>query len=86
MSDRLVEVFTAGCPACIEGLNLVRRLACKSCEIAVLDMIDAAVANRARALGIRAVPAVVIDGQLAACCRTGPTEASLIEAGVGQPR
>lgn len=49
-------------------------------------MNDAAVASRARQLGIRTVPAVVIDGKLADCCAgRGPDEAALRAEGLGQP-
>ena len=41
-------------------------VACPSCEVTVLDMRDDLVASRAKTLGIRSVPAVVMDGQLAA--------------------
>jgi glutaredoxin len=83
---RKVEVFTAGCPACEKTVELVQRLACPSCEIAVLDMKDEQVARRAELLGIRTVPAVAIDGQLAECCaKRGPEEASLRAGGLGQP-
>lgn len=42
-------------------------------------------ATRAKGLGIRAVPAVVIDGKLADCCTgRGPEEATLRAAGLGQ--
>ena len=85
-STRTVEVFSAGCQACSDVVELVERLACPSCEVSVLDMNDSAVARRAKALGIRTVPAVVVDGELAACCRgAGPTEDDLRAAGVGQP-
>jgi hypothetical protein len=41
---------------------------------------------RAKSLGIHSVPAVVIDGTLAACCAgRGPDEATLRAAGLGQP-
>ena len=81
---RRVEVFSAGCLACSDTVQLVERLACPSCEVSVLDMNDAAVASRARELGIRAVPAVVVDGELASCCAGGPTEEALRAAGIGQ--
>ena len=85
-TQRKIEVFSAGCPACQETIDLVNRVACPSCEIQVLDMNDAAVASRARGLGIRSVPAVVIDGKLADCCAgRGPDEATLRGAGLGQP-
>jgi len=61
---RLVEVFSTACLACEETVALVNRLARASCDVSVLDMHDAAVATRAKGLGIRSVPAVVIDGTL----------------------
>ena len=82
---RSIEVFSAGCPACEETIELVNRVACSSCEITVLDMGDAEVAKRAKGLGIRAVPAVVIDGRLADCCAgSGPDESTLRAAGLGE--
>ena len=82
---RKIEIFTAGCPACKETIDLVNKTACPSCEVSILDMKDAAVARRAKSLGIRSVPAVVVDGELASCCAgRGVDEASLRAAGVGQ--
>ena len=85
MERRRVEVFTAGCPVCEEVVALVKRLACDSCEVSVLPMSDPAVASRAREIGIRSVPFVVIDGHLADCCAYGPEEAALRAAGLGRP-
>ena len=83
---RKIEVFSAGCPACEETIELVNRVACSSCEVSVLDMNDSQVAKRAKDLGIRSVPSVVIDGKLADCCAgVGPGEATLRAAGLGQP-
>ncbi len=83
---RQIEIFSAGCPICQNAIDTVKRLACPSCEITILDMNDAAVAKRAANLGIKSVPAVVIDGELADCCTGGGiNEASLQAAGVGQP-
>jgi hypothetical protein len=82
---RMVEVFSAGCAVCDETVAMVKRAACPSCEVTVLDMQDPEVARRARSLGIRSVPAVVIDGTLAACCSgRGPDEATLRAAGLRQ--
>ena len=83
-SKRKIEVYSAGCPACQETVALVNRVACPSCDVTVLDMNDPKVASRAKSLGIRSVPAVVIDGQLADCCTgRGPDEATLRAAGLG---
>ncbi|UMY33493.1 thioredoxin family protein [Burkholderia contaminans] len=85
-AKRMVEVFSAGCTVCDEAVATVQRLAGSSCDVQVLDMLDAQVASRARALGIRSVPAVVIDGQLAGCCTgRGVDEQVLRAAGIGQP-
>ncbi len=82
---RKIEIFSAGCPVCEETINLVNRVACPSCEITVLDTRDSQVAKRAKDMGLRTVPAVVIDGKLADCCTgKGPDEATLRAAGLGQ--
>ena len=84
-TKRKVEVFSAGCPVCVETIEIVNRVACPSCEVGILDMNQAAVAQRAKELGIRSVPAVVIDDKLADCCAgRGPEEAALRAAGLGQ--
>lgn len=81
-----IEVFAAGCAACDDIVQLVERMAGPCCEVTVLDMHDRAVAARAKKLGVRSVPAVAIDGTLAACCANrGPDEESLREAGIGRP-
>lgn len=85
-NKRKVEIFSAGCPCCEDTVNLVRNIACCDCEVTVLDMKDEAVAQRAKALGIHRVPAVVVNDQLLDCCQVAaPSEASLRAAGIGQP-
>ena len=80
-----IEVFNAGCAVCREAIEMVKRNACESCEVMVLDMNDANIADRAKKLGVRSLPAVVIDGKLADCCAgRGPDEA-MLKAAVGQP-
>jgi glutaredoxin len=84
--NRTIEVFSAGCSACQETIDLVNRIACPSCEVSVLNMNDASVARRAKQLGSCSVPAVVIDGKLADCCAgRGPDETTLRAAGLGRP-
>ena len=85
-SKRKIEVFSAGCPVCQDTVTLVQQIACPSCDVSILDMNDPNVARRAKGLGIRSVPAVVINGKLADCCQgRGPDEATLRTAGLGQP-
>ncbi len=83
---RIIEIYKAGCPICNETVQMVEALACPSCKVNVLDLNDPEVARRAAALSIRSVPAVVVDGELAACCAgRGVSEEVLRAAGVGQP-
>jgi glutaredoxin len=63
-SKRKVEVFSAGCALCQEVIDVVRREAGSS-QVIVHNMMDARGLARAEELGIRSVPAVVIDGRLA---------------------
>ncbi len=85
-AKRKIEVFSAGCPVCEQTVELVKRIACDSCDVTVLDLHDAEVASRAKKLNIKSVPAVVIDGKLAQCCESrGPDEETLRAAGLGQP-
>lgn len=84
-AKRKVEVFSAGCAACDEAIEIVKRAACPSCELTILDMKDINVAKRAKSLGIRSVPSVLIDGKLADCCAgRGIDEHILRAAGLGR--
>ena len=55
-AKRKIEIFSAGCPACEETIAAIRKAACPSCDVVVLDMKTIEVAKRAKALGIRSVP------------------------------
>ena len=83
---RKVEVFSAGCPMCEDAIAVVKRIACPSCEVIVRDMHDARVTQRAAVLGVRSVPAVVIDGKVADCCASrGLNVVALQAEGIGEP-
>jgi glutaredoxin len=78
---RKIEVFSAGCSACHDAVELVRRIAGSSHEVEVVDMHKHEVASRAKQYGVRSVPAVVIDGTLATCCAgRGVKEGTIREA------
>jgi len=81
-AKRKIEVFSAGCPVCDDVVEMVKRLVGCECgcgsEVVVLDMQQPEIAERARKLGVRSVPAVAIDGKLASCCEgRGPDEATI---------
>ena len=85
-AKRKIEIFSAGCPACQETIDLVNSIACSSCDIEILDMHKPDVAKRAKSLGIKSVPAIAVDGKLASCCADrGPSEEHLRAAGIGKP-
>jgi len=69
LDKRKVEVFSAGCALCHEVIDVVRQQVGSSSEFIVRDMLDARSLARAERFGIRSVPAVVIDGKLASCCK-----------------
>ena len=52
-NQRKVEVFSAGCPACEPVVELVKSIACPSCDVQVLDMKEPGVAEKANAYGVR---------------------------------
>ena len=80
-----IEVFTAGCACCDEAVQVVKRLAGRSDEVATLDMKKPDIARRAKELGVQSVPAVAIDGKLAQCCvGRGVDEETLRNAGLGE--
>jgi len=84
-TKRKIEVFSAGCAACQETIEVIKRAACASCEVIVQDMANIDVAKRAKGLGIRSIPAVVIEGKLAGCCTgRGVDESILRAAGLGR--
>lgn len=78
---KTIEVYSAGCPTCRETIEMVKKLAGSQHEVRIRDMQQHETAAQARRLGIRSVPAVVVDGKLAGCCAgRGPDEAVLREA------
>ena len=83
---RKIEIFSAGCAICEDTVALINRIACPSCEVEILDMHKPEVAEKARAYGVRSIPAVAVDGRLADCCAgRGPDENQLRAAGIGTP-
>jgi MerR family mercuric resistance operon transcriptional regulator len=86
---RQIEVFTAGCGVCEEAVQLVRKIACSSCEVTVHNVAhahDKAVQEKVKQYGIKRLPSVVVDGKLASCCAVGGVDEHALRAlGVGRP-
>ncbi len=79
-AKRKIEILSAGCPICTETIQQIKDAACPSCEVEVLDLHDEAVAERAIGLGIRSIPAVLMDGALADCCSERGVDLTVLRA------
>ena len=85
-NKRKVEVFSAGCAFCHEVIDVVRVEAGSSSEVIVHNMLDARSLARAEKLGIRSVPAVVIDRKLASCCTGRGVDIQILKSELGKTR
>jgi glutaredoxin 3 len=65
-----IEVFSAGCPLCLEAVQLIRTLAHDSWRVHVYNMETSDSFGKVREYGVTRVPSVAIDGRLASCCRS----------------
>ena len=76
-----IEIYSAGCAACKQTIEMVKTITGPDHEIHIHDMHEEEVAARAKQHGVRSLPAVVINGKLAGCCfGRGPEEHVLREA------
>jgi glutaredoxin len=76
-----IEIYSAGCPICQDTIEMVKRITGPDHEVKVHEMPHGNTAAQAKTLGIRSLPAVVIDGNLASCCAgRGPDEHVLRQA------
>lgn len=83
--NRRIEIFSASCPVCNTVVKQVKDAACPSCDVEVLDLRSSEVQERAATLGIKSVPAVVIDGKLADCCANRGVDLNVLRsAGLGK--
>ena len=75
-----IEIFSAGCLTCREAIEQLTQVAREARhEVRVLDMQDAKVAQRAKDLGVRSLPAVVLGGsRLASCCSGRGPDAEIL--------
>lgn len=86
---RKVEVFTAGCFICAEAVKTIQDIVCSNCDVTVYDLSNKCATeecvDKAKKYGIRSLPALVVDGRLADCCRSRGIDVSVVKAaGLGQ--
>jgi len=84
VAKKIVEIFTAGCPVCERTIDLVMRIVDSAHVVVILDTNRLDVARRAVQYDIRTVPAVVIDGKLAACCAGRGCDEQVLREALGQ--
>ncbi len=88
-TKRKIEVFTAGCSVCSPVVDMVKSMACTDCEVIVYNLAEPCESRecieKAKTYGIKALPAVAVNGKLLSCCENkGVSEAELRSAGIGQ--
>ncbi|PAP74587.1 thioredoxin family protein [Rubrivirga marina] len=83
MTPRTIDVYSADCPLCADAVALVERLARPDDTVTVRSVNAEAVASEAARLGVRSVPAVAVDGELASCCRAGGVTEAGLHAALG---
>jgi hypothetical protein len=79
-NPRRIEVFTAGCPLCTVTIELVRRAVSRcGCEVIERPCTEAAGFDQAKKYGIKTVPTVVVDGQIAFEGKITQAQANLLK-------
>ncbi len=89
LNKRKIELFTAGCPVCEPVVEMVKSMACSSCEVVVYDLTNPAetevLQEKVKTYGIKALPAIAVNGKLLSCCQNkGISAEELAKAGIGQ--
>lgn len=63
-----IEVFTAGCPLCVETVKILMEAMCPKCTLKEYNVSekceDLTCMRKVEEYGIRAIPTVVVDGQV----------------------
>ena len=89
LTKRKIELFTAGCTVCEPVIEMVKAMACSSCEVVIYNIAQPCdtkeCLEKVKAYGIKALPAIAVDGKLLACCQNkGISVDELKKPGIGQ--
>jgi glutaredoxin 3 len=78
-AKRRIEVFSAGCPICNETLEAVKKAvtAC-GCEVIERRCTDTEWCAEAKQYGVKAMPTVVVDGQIVFEGQVSAAQAALL--------
>ncbi len=76
-----IEVFTSDCPLCRGALETIRAAACPKCEVIERPCSGGRLCDDAARYGIKAVPTIVVDGQVVFVGQPSPDEAKRLIPG-----
>ncbi len=90
LNKRKIELFTAGCSVCEPVVEMVKSMACTSCEVVIYNLSQPCdtkeCLEKVKTYGIKALPAIAVNGKLLSCCQNkGISAEVLMGAGVGEP-
>lgn len=88
-NKRKIELFTAGCAVCEPVVEMVKAMACSSCEVVIYNLSQPCETKecleKVKTYGIKALPAIAVNGKLLSCCQNkGISVEELKNAGIGQ--
>ena len=88
-NKRKIELFTAGCTICEPVVELVKSMACSSCEVVIYNLSQPGDSmeclEKVKAYGIKSLPAIAVNGKLLNCCRNKIISVEeLKSAGIGK--
>jgi hypothetical protein len=89
-NKRKIELFTAGCAVCEPVVEMVKSMACGSCDVIIYNIAEPCDTKESlgkiKSYGIKALPAIAVNGKLLSCCQSkGISVDELRNAGIGQP-
>ncbi|MGI8582262.1 MAG: hypothetical protein ACR2KX_08695 [Chitinophagaceae bacterium] len=89
-NKRKIELFTAGCTVCEPVVEMVKEMACSSCEVVIYNLSQPCETKecleKVKTYGIKALPAIAVNGKLLSCCQNkGISVEELKNAGIGEP-
>ena len=90
MTKRIIEVFTAGCQVCEPTVELVKKMACDSCEVVIYDLNQGCDTNecreKAKQYSITRLPVIVVNGKVLDCCKSSGFSEQILKASLAQSR
>ncbi len=89
VNKRKIELFTAGCSICEPIVEMVKSMACGSCDVVIYNLSQVCdtkeCLEKVKTYGIKALPAIAVNGKLLSCCQNkGISAEELKNAGIGQ--